>query len=269
MDDLRDLAQSVMTKAGRDTTPFGLYVIPGLDPAAELGRSIEREVFAEFFGNSPELLAEEYEPYDPNSLFFVVIDHRLRAPAGVLRALLPHGPAKSLDDIARAWGEDPDEVIARTNPGIDRSLVWDIGTLAAMPDYRGSSTSGLITLSLYQCLAMLAHQDGVKWVTAVLDLVVLELIQKMISRPFTPFAGLEPLSYLDSPASLPVFLDADDYQPRLALTDPNMYDILFRGSGLEAAVSTPDWTRTAVEGVGAAIVTTAAATPSVALRRAV
>jgi hypothetical protein len=256
MADLRELADHVISAAGRGATPFGLYVIPGRDPAAELGRSIEVAVFEEFFDNSPELLDAEYSPYDDNSLFLVVLDHRLRRPAGVLRILLPHGPTKSLDDIERAWGEDPAEVIARTRPEIDRTLLWDIATLAAMPDYRGSSTNGLITLSLYQALAVLGTQNGIKWVVAVLDLVVLDLIQQMISRPFHPFRGLEPRRYLDSPSSLPVFLEADDYQPRLALTDPDMYEILFEGRGLEAAVSTPDYGRSAVEGLDAAVLTT-------------
>ncbi|MCU0312143.1 MAG: hypothetical protein MUE36_14505 [Acidimicrobiales bacterium] len=256
MADLRELADDVITSAGRGATPFGLYVIPGNDPAADLGRSVEVAVFEEFFDNSPELLEAEYRPYDDNSLFLVVLDHRLRRPAGVLRILLPHGPIKSLDDIEKAWDERPDDVIARTRPEIDRTLLWDIATLAAMPDYRGSSTNGLITLSLYQGLAVLGTQNGIKWVVAVLDLVVLDLIQKMISRPFQPFRGLEPRRYLDSPSSLPVFLDADDYQPRLAITDPAMYEILFEGRGLEAAVSTPDYARSAHEGLDAAILTT-------------
>ena len=257
MTDLRDLADHVIVAEGRGSTPFGLYAIPGRDPAADLGRAIEIEVFQEFFDNSPELLHEEYAPYDDNSLFLVVLDHRLRRPAGVLRILLPHGPMKSFDDIARGWGESTEEVIARTRPTMDRSTMWDIATLAAMPDYRGSSTNGLITLSLYQGLAILGTQNDVKWVLAILDIVVLDLIQKMISRPFHPFTGLEPRRYLDSPSSLPVFLEAEDYQPRLALTDPNMYEILFDGTGLEAAVSTPDYRRSATEGLDAATLVTA------------
>jgi hypothetical protein len=247
--DLRDLADDLITSEGRGNTPFGTYVLPGLDPSAELGRSVEREVFGEFFGNSPELLAAEYGPYEANSVFFVVLDHRMRTPAGVMRILLPHGPAKSLDDISRAWGEPASDVIARTCPEMDLTSLWDIATLAAMPDYRGSSSSGLISLALYQALGMLGTRSDAKWAVAVLDVIVLDMLQKMSGRPFKYFKGLEPRRYLDSPSSLPVYMDRDEHVARLEFTEPTIYEITIKGTGLEAAVSAPDWDQTAADGL--------------------
>jgi hypothetical protein len=248
MADLRDLADDLILREGRGSTPFGLYVVPGLSPAAELGREIERAVFMEFFGNSRDLLAAEYEPYDRQSFFLLVLDHALREPAGTMRILLPHGPSKSLQDIHRAWHQDTQEVLARTNPDIDPSRLWDIATLAVMPGYRRSSTSGLISLSLYQALGALTVHHEVDWLVAILDVVVLDLIQTLIDRPFAPFAGLEPQNYLDSPSSLPVFIDLQDYKARISFTDPDKYAMLFEGVGLEAAVSAPTWREAALEG---------------------
>src|SRR5579875_1985596 len=87
--------------AARLVEPFGVYVLRSEDPAAELGRSLERAVFLEAFGNTPELLEVEYSPYESASLFLVVVDHRRRLPAGVMRVICPGGPAglKSLNDL--------------------------------------------------------------------------------------------------------------------------------------------------------------------------
>ena len=86
MDRLRDLAEDLIGREERTPAPFGLYIVPSADPAAELARDVERVVFKEFFDNSPELLDEEYAPYDAGSVFFVVLDHALRTPAGSMNS---------------------------------------------------------------------------------------------------------------------------------------------------------------------------------------
>jgi hypothetical protein len=93
-----------------------------------------------------------------------------------------------------------------------------------------------VSLGLYQGVAQLALRCDVKWVVTILDLVVLNLLQGVMADPFERFAGLEPLPYLDSPASLPVYSDLDAYFARLETADPSMYEVLFAGQGLEAAV---------------------------------
>ena len=248
MIDLRDprppaeLAEALVRDAGRADTPFGLYVLSGRDPSAELARDVERDVFAEFFGNSPALLAEEYDPYEDASIFFVVIDHARMVPAGVMRVIRPSTAGlKSLDDLDRVWGASTDEVCARTGVSFAGTRVWDIATLAAAPEYRGEATGGLISLALYQAVGMLAARDAVDYLVAVLDLVVLDLIQTRIGRPFDRFRGIEPVAYLDSPASLPAYCDFPAHEARIRLLDPTMHALLYRGEGLEAAISSPDW----------------------------
>ena len=102
--DLRERCAALVDRSG-STQPFGLHVVASTDPAAELGRVVERVVFEEFFDNSPELLDEEYEPYEPASMFLCVIDQRRLVPAGVMRLIVP-SPAglKTLDDIERVLG---------------------------------------------------------------------------------------------------------------------------------------------------------------------
>jgi hypothetical protein len=166
-----------------------------------------------------------------------MMDHRRRLPAGVIRLVLP-SPAglKSLGDVEPVWGHRIDDVLERSNLRLDADSAWDVATLAVDSEYRGRATDGLVSLGLYQGVAQLALQCHVKWVVTVLDLVVLNLVQGVMADPFERFSGLEPLPYLDSPASLPVYCDLDAYFARLETADPSMYEILFDGRGLEAAV---------------------------------
>ncbi len=236
------LTADLVAEGGRSDTPFGLYVVPAADPAAELARSVERDVFFEYFGNTPEMLAAEYDPYDRASVHLCVIDHRRSRTAGAMRLILPSSAGlKTTVDLESAWDQPVAEVLARTGLELPRERVWDIATIAVTPDYRGASTNGLISLALYQGVIQLARHRDVRWVLAILDLVVLDLIQQGTGRPFSTFDGVEPMNYLDSPSSLPVWCDLDDYDRRLAITDPGMHEILFQSRGLEAAVSIPAW----------------------------
>jgi hypothetical protein len=245
-EELRDIAADIVDRRTADTNTkagFGVYAIPGTDPAAELGRHIEREVFSEFFGNSPQLLAEEYSAYEENSVFITVLDHRRRLPAGVMRVIMPSATAsqKSLDDIERVWKKDPTETLQTAGVDSRSPHVWDVATLAVTGDYRGGATQGLVSLALYQGLAGASLRHEVQWWVAVLDVVVLDLIQKQTTRPFRYFRGVEPLRYLDSPSSVPVWADVPDWERRIAAADPAMHELLCLGSGLEEAVSLPDW----------------------------
>ena len=95
--------------------------------------------------------------------------------------------------------------------------------------------------SLYQAFTMVCRDNGIVWATATLDLKVLDVIQKAFSAPFIPFEGVEPRSYLDSPASLPVYSQVAEYEERLRETDQATLKFLFEGQGLEAVVSAPEW----------------------------
>jgi hypothetical protein len=240
--DLEGLADDLIVQAGRGDTPFGLYILDAESPSSVLARSIEESVFYETFGNTPDLLAAEYGPYDDASFFVCVVDHLRRRPAGMIRVIAPSPLGfKSLDDLARRWDRPFDQVMAGTGLPVDLDSMWDLATLGVDAEYRGAATSGLVAMALYQGLNMLSHRQGIKWAVAVLDLVVLDLINGAWGRPFAALPGIEPRRYLDSPASQPVLCDAVDYKARLALLDPSTHQILFEGKGLESMVSIPPW----------------------------
>jgi GNAT superfamily N-acetyltransferase len=236
-EELRELGEVVHRMAGDPPEPFGVYAFAATEPESLLARAIERSVFDEFFGNSPELLAAEYGPYEGATVFLCVLDHRRLLPAGMMRLILPSAAGfKTLDDLENAWRCPIDEVLARSNLLVDLERVWDIGTLAVAPDYRGKGSSGLVSLALYQALGVASRWANARWLVAILDLLVLDLIQQVTGDAFARFAGVEPQRYLDSPSSLPVWCDLEQYFPRLAKSDPSMYALFGEGHGLEAAV---------------------------------
>jgi hypothetical protein len=237
---LDEMATALIEREGRGDTPFGFYIVRADDPASELGRAIEREVFYDFFGNTPELLEAEYGPYESASLFLCVIDHIRRMPAGVIRVLLPSPVGfKSLHDITKDWHEPVEDVIERSELSLDFDSLWDVATLAVSREYRGAASSGLVSFGLYQGINMLAGIVDLGHAIAIFDLVALDLIQKAFHRPFVPFAGLAPQRYLDSASSLPVFCDVREFRARLAILDADMYETLYAGIGMEAVMSSP------------------------------
>jgi hypothetical protein len=242
LEELREATADVVAAAGNPAEPFGLYGFTGASKESVLPRAVERNVFAEQFGNSPELLQAEYGPYEPSTFFFCVIDHRRNLPVGSVRLLLPSEAGfKTLADIERMWGLPLEETLARSDLELDTNRVWDVATIAVDREYRGKVTQSLVSGSLYQAICRGAHLGEVGWVIAVLDLIVLDLIQTISHDAYQRFAGCEPLRYLDSPASLPVYCDLAAYLPRLAELDPLTYELLIDGRGMEEAVRPPDW----------------------------
>jgi hypothetical protein len=217
--------------------PMGLYLFAASDPAAALGTEVEQTVFFETFGNTPELLAKEYEPYEPWSVLLVVVDHLRRQPAGVMRILVP-SPAgfKTFNDVGPLWGVEVDAMLARTGISLDRSATWDVATLAVGPQYRGKAATGLVTLALFQGLTMLGWRLGVEWFIALLDMPVFRLIRWKLHMTFAGFTDVPAMPYLGSPASIPVWCRVPDGKERLAERDSDLHDLLFHGVGIEAAV---------------------------------
>jgi hypothetical protein len=240
--DERELTEALITRdGGVPAQPFGLYAVLADDAAAELGRAVEREVFMEFFGNTIELLAAEYSPYEIQTLFLIAVDHRRLVPVGVERFIMP-SPAglKTLHDIERVWAQPTDEVLSRAGIPLDEARSWDVATIAIRPEYRGKASDGMLSASFLQGVIQLGHAFGVTHFFTTLDLVVYRMVQDLCGKPLKHFPGIEPMRYLDSPASVPLYIDMADYCRRLR-EDLALYEMWIEGKGLEAAISTPRW----------------------------
>jgi hypothetical protein len=234
---LAALASDVIAANGRGDTPFGSYLLPAADPASELARHVERKVFSEAFGLDDRALAAEYDSYEPSTVFVCVLDHRRLVPAGTMRLVLPGlGRTKSVDEIERSWGQPVDEVLERSGIDLDLDLTWDIATLMVDERYR----TGTVSQALHQVASTTSARWGVAWYVTVLDVAVLRLLQVQLRKPFSHYRGVEPIEYEGS-LSVPVHCDVTAYRTRLRATRPELYETIYEGRNLEAAVSHPDW----------------------------
>lgn len=241
-EELRELATGVVEAAGNPSEPFGVYVFGAAEPESELARHVERTVFEETFGNPRELLDEEYGPYEASTVFYCVIDQRRRLPAGMMRIILPSEQGlKTFQVIEDVWGASRDDVMARSDTTWDLTRTWDVTTLAVAPEYRGKSTDGLISLGLYQTLVRSALAGDAQILVTILDMKPLDLIQTFTHIAFHGFAGVEPMSYLDSPLSIPMYVEFDEWIPRVLTDAPDTHNLLINGIGIEAAMRPPAW----------------------------
>ncbi|MFN8028407.1 MAG: hypothetical protein U0W40_19220 [Acidimicrobiia bacterium] len=180
--------------------------------------------------------------YEAASVFFVVVDHRRRVPAGMMRVIMD-SPAgfKSLEDLMPVWGVSPAEALRSIDAAWDLTHVWDFATLAVSREYRGEATLGLVTQALLQALTTVGQRSGGTHFVAILDAPVMRMLQWRLGRPFEPFPGLHARSYLGSASSIPVWGELARWDRQLELADPVLHEVIFRARGLEPIVSTPDW----------------------------
>ena len=241
-EELRELAGGLIDAAGNPTETFGVYFIDPDQPESALPRHVESVVFDEWFGNSPELLEAEYAAYEASSIFICVIDHRRRLPAGMGRVILPSELGfKTLDDIPGRWGAPLSDVLDRTERDWDLGQIWDFATIAVMPEYRGKSTDGLIMVSMLQTGSQGLIMTGGRFMICVLDVNVWRYFNATFHDAFEPYPGIDPIAYLDSPASIPTFVDFDWYSPHLLDRDPATHRMLLADAGIDPVVRGPEW----------------------------
>jgi hypothetical protein len=239
-DALRGVAASLIPRSSKQ--PMGLYLCRPEDPTAALPLHVERSVFEESIPNAAELLVEEFGPYEHATLLLCVIDQHRRLPAAMLRLIFPSTQGlKTLNDLKPIWGQSGEALYERTGLEYESAHTWDIATLAIAPEYRAAAFQGVITMALCQTISVLGMRCEFTSSVAVLHLPVLRMLQWKLHRPFSEFSGVEPRAYLDSPASLPVWMRLDDWHERLAERDRVLYDIMTTGTGLESVVRPPDW----------------------------
>jgi len=221
--------------------PFCVRLFAPGDPESAPARQVEHAVFLEAFGNTEELLAKEYEPYEPASLILGVMDRRRQVAAGMMRVLLPSAAGfKSLNDVGPCWGVSVPDMLTATGLELEVRRTWDIAAMAVAPEYRGKAAMGIVTMGLMQGVTMTARRLGVDWFVAVLDLPVFRLLRWRLRFTWSGFAGVGPMPYLGSDASIPAWCRLSAARDHLAGTDPDLHALLFEGTGLAPAIEALD-----------------------------
>ena len=217
------------------TEPFGVYVWADPNPAASLARHVERVVFDEASAIHPSSSTSSTAKYERSSLFLCVIDHRRRLPVGMARAILPSDAGlKSLNDIEREWGEDVDDVLART--GLHDAARARLGLRHASRRCRSTErgdTHGVISMALYQTLATATLRCGFRWCGGDDRRAGAPACSSGASAARSrPMRECAAMPYLGSTASMPVWSDLPAWSARLATSNPVKHEIMFGGHGL-------------------------------------
>ncbi|HVV25729.1 MAG TPA: GNAT family N-acyltransferase [Candidatus Saccharimonadales bacterium] len=249
---VEDLTPDEEIRQGRR---FGLHVIEGNEPASDIGRFVESQVFDEFFQNDLERMKQEYSPYDAESTFLSVLDYEEKKPVGVIRIIRPsEAGLKSLNDLvdpSGPWFKEGDTVEKRFSEiGSDPEHTVDISTMAIMPEYRTNHAADGASAALYSsCVRWsLAHGYN-RWVTIV-DESIYDMMQSW-GEPFQPFKDAEWASYIDSAKSIPVHTELHSGLEKIKRFDQDMtqkfgnpvdiHGLYTRGVGLEKDFVLPDF----------------------------
>jgi hypothetical protein len=241
---VEDLIPTEEERAGRQ---FGVHIIDGQDPHSDIGRSVEAEVFDEFFDNNLQKMKEEYGPYDDASTFLTVLDYENGRPVGAIRIIRPSGEGlKSMNDLAEPdspWYKKGDTLEKRwAEIGNDPEHTLDISTMAIMPEYRSNHAEDGASAALYSTCVRWSLDNGYNRWVAIVDQKIHDMMQAW-GEPFGHFEGADWEKYLDSPKSRPIHTELYSGLKKIKAFDEAMskqtgqpmdiHGLYTRGAGLD------------------------------------
>lgn len=215
-EDVRQLCSEFISgQENRPSTKFACYLISNETKYSNLGRYVEGTVFNKTFGNSPKVMHDEYGPYEDASTFFVVIDQEASLPVGVMR-IIENSEAglKSLVDLEKTpLAISTEDVCMAYDINLDRCA--DLGTLAVLPEYRGSTADFVPASLAYRTLYLtVLNNPRFDHVVTVIDENALRNLN-FFKFPFRPIFDSEGFSYLDSPKSYAMFAKNSSFYPQV------------------------------------------------------
>ena len=197
--------------------PIGQFVsvVVGPEhPLAAVARVVERQIFEKTFGNDAATMAAEYGPYESRSLFFLVLDRRRGMPAGTGRVIEGHGEAvKTIHDAPAYIGVDTTAILAAHD--MTGKKIWDIATIAVLPEYRGGRSSLTVSSLLYRTFLVTGKRAGVEHAVMMLDSGAYRNVL-LLGAPLEPLAGSEPFEYLGSAENRALYAPFDAVGPAIS-----------------------------------------------------
>ena len=206
----------------------------------DAARRVEARVFLQAFGNTPEVMEQEYGPYEHRSRFVTVIDDADGSALGTARLIVSDdaAPVKTLVDAARApWHLPVADSLAEA--GLSSLTVWDVGSLAVDPRYRAGSSGAELSIALCHGIWRYARDCGVPGLVTILDDRVRRLVRAM-GLPWYPMAAATSHDYLGSPASTPCVFVVATAEEEVRAARPDLVPALVHGIFRTIAVDSAD-----------------------------
>lgn len=205
-----------------ENMPFVCLRIKSSSPFANLARNIEGEVFVNDLNEDRENIKRDWEPYEEQSYFFIVIDVNECRPAGTLRIVEngAHG-FMTLNDIS----EPPHNISTEQfceDYDVDLDKTWEVGTIAVVPEYRRSAnatfeqkiTSYVVSGLLYRSLYAGARANGIDNFVSMIDQKALHTLRNL-GIPFVDIYDLPAKDYKDGTTYQPAFADVTTFDEKM------------------------------------------------------
>ncbi|MGY1914986.1 hypothetical protein [Blastococcus sp. SYSU DS0973] len=217
----------------------------------EAARQVEARVFLQAFGNTPELLEQEYGPFEARSRFIAVIDDEAGTAVGTARLITAAAsPVKTLIDVAGdPWHLPVADSLGEA--GLTPPTVWDVASLAVDPRYRAGAAGAEVSVALCHGIWRYARNCGVPGMVTILDDRVHRLVRAM-GLPWHAMPGATSQPYLGSPASTPCVFVVATAEEEVYAARPDLAPALDHGVFRSISVDPADLAATRGALVGAA-----------------
>ena len=208
------------------------------DPAGdvlEASRDCEADVFLQGYGNTRQQLADEYGPYEQDSVFVSLVDDANEVLACVRLLTGKSVTLKTIDDVAGVpWAVDARRSAAAV--GIDLERAWDVATMGVRPGLKQHRAT--MGFAIYHGLITSIVANEVPAVVAILDERVRRLLTS-IGWAMRTLPGTRSAPYLGSASSTPVFANIAQILDQQRRRTPDAYRLITLGIGLDG-VTIPD-----------------------------
>lgn len=210
---LRNLASDVISDG-----KFVTIEVDGNSKYSNIGRYVEIAAFQDMLANNTDLCAEEYAPYESTSKFFISIDRTTERPVGVLRTIgNSSNGIKTLNDVQGEPFYISMEDVESQHGITDLDRVWDIGTVAVLPEYRGVQ-EGLVSTDLYRALYLASNEHGIDHWVSVINNKLFRVLKDYLAMPFIPLAGSSPGPYLGSKKNYAVYANVSEVYEQICVS---------------------------------------------------
>lgn len=208
------LSERVPETALEDERFITVELGPG-SPFANIGRYIEGVVFQEAFKNDAQALAGAYLPYEDSSRFFVSFDRMESVPTGVLRVIGNSSAGlMTLNDAEKKPFGISKQSVVKEHDITDFDKVWDVGTVAVLPEHRHGQ--GPVSIQLFRAMYVSALNHDIEHLVSMVDDKLLKKLKGVLGIPFGPLAGSKPGLYMGSKKTHPVHGEVRNFYEKMS-----------------------------------------------------
>lgn len=238
---IRD-ALNANPELAQSDVPYALLTFDGNSPYANIARSLECQVFNEYFQNQPQLMQEEYAPYEDTSSFFLLVNRAELEPAGVMRIThdsntgfkstndLPTDKCRTSDGLP-VTDLPVDEIFPAFDISPDKTL--DVATIAANPKYGEKNTGNpLVLAALMRAVYKYSLENGYDDLVAIIDATPLEKLQAVNLPINTSEAIAGNFEYLGAKGNTFIHIPIGEVEATVGAKSHEVFDYVFGEAAL-------------------------------------